>query len=144
MPSQGSGLANLNLSHFAPIHLALFDLSALVCGFTDHFLFTLLPPSISVCGAFRVISYTTPSHLLQPDKLSTQTVAPDLAWSLPRDINDAVQRDNDALINIELFLFQPALFEIQALHQGSLAKAVRKKREKLEDSGNGWEIHAHQ
>lgn len=110
----------MNLSYFAPIHLAPFDLSALVCGFTDHFLITLPPPSISVCGAFRVISYATPSHLLQPDKLSTQTVAPDLAWSLPRDINDAVQRDNDALINIQLFLFQPALFEIQARRNCSL------------------------
>lgn len=48
-PWQGSGLANLNLSYFAPIHLALFDLSVLVCGFTDHFLITLPPPSISVC-----------------------------------------------------------------------------------------------
>lgn len=122
----------------------LFDLSALVCGFTDHFLITLPPPSISVCGAFRVISYATPSHLLQPDKLSTQTVAPDLAWSLSRDRNDAVQRDNDTLINIQLFLLQPALFEIQARHQGSLAKAVRKKREKLDRSGNGWQIHAQQ
>lgn len=106
----------MNLSYFAPIHPVLFDLSALVCGFTDHFLITLPPPSISVCSAFQVISYATPYHLLQPDKLSTQTVAPDLAWSLPRDINDAVQRDNDALINIQLFLFQPALFEIQARH----------------------------
>lgn len=127
----------MNLSRFAPIHLALFDLSALVCGFTDHFLITLLPPSISVCGAFRVISYATPSHLLQPDKLSTHTVASDPAWSLPRDINDAVQRDNDALINIQLFLSQPALFEIQARHQGSRAKAAREKRETLQGSGNG-------
>lgn len=60
LPWQGPGLANLNLAHFAPIHLLLFDGSALVCGFTDHFLITLPPPSISVCGAFRVISYATP------------------------------------------------------------------------------------
>lgn len=60
LPWQGPGLANLNLSYFAPIYLALVDLSALVCGFTDHFLITLPPPSISVCGAFRVISYANP------------------------------------------------------------------------------------
>lgn len=84
-----------------------------------------------------MISYATPSHLLQPDKLSTQTVAPDLAWSLPRDINDAVQRDNDALINIQLFLFQPALFEIQACHNCSLLPqpSQREEEERLE---GGW------
>lgn len=49
LPWQGLCLANLNLSYFAPIHLVLFDLSAPVCGFTDHFLITLPPPSISVC-----------------------------------------------------------------------------------------------
>ena len=49
LPWQGSSLANLSLPYFAPVHLALFDLSAPVCGFTDHFLITLPPPSISVC-----------------------------------------------------------------------------------------------
>ena len=45
LPWQGLCLANLNLSYFAPIHLVLFDLSAPVCGFTDHFLITLPLPA---------------------------------------------------------------------------------------------------
>lgn len=77
-----------------------------------------------------MISYATPSHLLQPDKLSTQTVAPDLAWSLPRDINDAVQRDNDALINIQLFLFQPCLKFKHAATALCCPGQVREKRKR--------------
>lgn len=108
-PWQGACLANLNLFLFCSHPPRPFDLSAPVLGSTDHFLVILPSPSISVCATFPAISYATPYHLLQPDKLLTQTVPPDLAWSLPRDINDTIQMDNGVLINIQLLLFQHAV-----------------------------------
>lgn len=108
------------------MYLAQPDLSAPVCGITDHSLITPVPPSISVCGASPTISYTAPYHLLRRDKRSTQTVAPDLAWSLPSNINGAMQGHDGALIT-QLFLFWHALFEMQACQciPGALPKALR-------------------
>lgn len=107
-----------------------FDLSVCVCGFTDHFLIALLPSSISVSGPLPTISYATPYYLLHRDKLSTQTVAPDPTRSLPSDINDAVQRHDDILINLQLSLFWHALFEMQACQgiSAALWKALRGKQ----------------
>lgn len=83
-----------------------------------------------------MISYATPYHLLQPDKLSTHTVAPDLAWSLPGDINDAVQKDNDTLINMQLFLFPSARLKFK--HAPAVPRAPLSEEEEERELEGSW------